>query len=496
MFPYIGLQPIPVHNSSFSLIQFSKSEFLAISLRRHMKVFISHSWKDKTTADMLTQNLSSMVDVWLDIQNLRPGDSITPSIDSALTEMDLVIVLWSVNSAKSDGVAAEITTALRLKKPVIPCRLDETELDPRIREVLAIEMQDYKVGYGRLLSTILPLFAREIDMDLGDALKHVKDLDGVVNYLEDYRNQRGIKGTDTGYWIERVIASCSKAQERLSPELQRTGDAIKVLQRIYDEWNAAGDNRQKLKAVLNKVDRNEHLNPGTFRQVRAMIEQHLERIPFDPKPVDDPSRNQRIKLSDYLSTTASDCRKQVSARLRQGFPAAQLDTISELLCEYICKAPSSLEKLEDIAVESPSRAFFATVGFIGDYIEDPNDLIPESRYGVWGFLDDAWLIHNTFYRLAEAGILDMSQFGLDWPRIAAADRIVLSLLPQPVLQQLSVSMMQFLSFLAAENSGYNPGFSSSGSAYEPFRPQDPAEQEYQVAIDLAFSRAGSAANIW
>ena len=112
-----------------------------------MKVFISHSWKDKATADMLTQNLSSMVDVWLDIQNLRPGDSITPSIDRALAEMDLVIVLWSQNSAKSDGVAAEITTALRLKKPVIPCRIDETELDSRIREVLAIEMQDFMVGY-------------------------------------------------------------------------------------------------------------------------------------------------------------------------------------------------------------------------------------------------------------------------------------------------------------------------------------------------------------
>jgi hypothetical protein len=146
-----------------------------------MKVFISHSWKDKTTADMLTQNLSSMVDVWLDIQNLRPGDSITPSIDSALTEMDLVIVLWSVNSAKSDGVAAEITTALRLKKPVIPCRLDETELDPRLREVLAIEMKDLKVGYGRLLCTLLPLFAREIDLDLGDALRHTKNFDGVIS---------------------------------------------------------------------------------------------------------------------------------------------------------------------------------------------------------------------------------------------------------------------------------------------------------------------------
>ncbi|UCF94659.1 MAG: toll/interleukin-1 receptor domain-containing protein [Desulfobacterales bacterium] len=457
-----------------------------------MKVFISHSWKDKTTADRLAQNLSSMVDVWLDIQNLRPGDSITPIIDRALAEMDLVIVLWSENSAKSDGVAAEITTALRLKKPLIPCRLDETERDPRIREVLAIEMQNFKVGYGRLLITLLPLLARGIDMDLGDALQNAKDFDGVITYLEEYRNKRGIKGSDKDYWIERVIASCAAAQEKVGRELERTGEGIEALQKIYDEWNAAGDDPEKVQALLNNVVKYEHLNPTTFRQVRAMIAQHLERI----KPGRKPAVSASIQLTEKLSTTVSDCRKQISARLRPGFPAAQLDTISELLCEYICKAPSSLEKLEHIAVESTSRAFFATVGFLGDYLENPNDLIPESRYGVWGFLDDAWLIHNTVYRLAEAGIVNINQFDLDWPKIAAADRIVLSLLPPPVLQQLGATMMQFLRFLAAEISGYNPQFFSSGSTYDPFRPYDPAEEERQTAIDLAFSRAGSAANIW
>jgi hypothetical protein len=124
------------------------------------------------------------------------------------------------------------------------------------------------------------------------------------------------------------------------------------------------------------------------------------------------------------------------------------------------------------------------------------NLIPESRYDVWGFLDDAWLTHNTVYRLAEAGILDMNKFELNWPRIAAADRIVLSLLPQMVLQQLSASMMQYLNFLAVENSGYIPKFFSSGSAYDPFWPQDPAEQDVQVTIDDLISMTGSGADIW
>jgi len=464
-----------------------------------MKVFISHSWKDKTTADMLAQDLSSMVDVWLDIQNLRPGDSITSSIDRALAEMDVVIVLWSRNAKQSDGVAAEISTASKLNKRVIPCRLDETKSDARLADVLAIEMQDYKVGYGRLLSTILPLFAKEIDLDLGETPKNLKDFDGVVAYLQEYRNKRGIQGTDKGHWIERIIAAGSKAQERIRNEKDKTGKAIELLQNIHDDWDAAGEDRQKVKTVLARVIANQHLNPRLFAEVRAMIEQHLERIPPYPSSVSSQTDNfqqKRIDLSESLSTTVSDCRQQINARLRPLIPAAQLDTISELLCEYICNAPSSFQLIQRLTAESSSWALHDIVGFITDYIENPNDLIPESRYGICGFLDDACLIHNTVYRLAEAGILDSSRSGLDWPRIAAADRIVLVLLPPPVLAQLNATMMQLLRYLAAENSFYNPPFYASGSTYEPWMNCDSIDQESQAAIELAFSVAGSAANIW
>jgi uncharacterized membrane protein YkvA (DUF1232 family) len=333
-------------------------------------------------------------------------------------------------------------------------------------------------------------------MDFGDAIHYVKDFDGVITYLEEYRNKRGIQGDDKGHWIERVIASCYMAREKVGRELERTGEAINILQKIYDEWNNAGDDPEKLEALLAKVVQNENLNPTTFRQVRAMVEQHLERAKPLKKNEGSDAKNPFVRLTDSLTTTVSDCRKQISERLRQEIPTSQIEIIAELLCEYICNAPSSMEKLEEVALESPSRALFATVGFIGDYLENPNDLIPESRYGVWGFLDDSWLIHNTVYRLIECGIVNINNFELDWQRIAAADRIVLSLLPQSVLHQLNATMLQFLSFLDAEVSNYNPRFFSSGSNYDFFRPYDPVEEERQTAVELAISRAGSAANIW
>lgn len=47
-----------------------------------MKVFISHSWKNKTQGQKITDELKvAGVDLWLDANNLLPGQLIQESID-------------------------------------------------------------------------------------------------------------------------------------------------------------------------------------------------------------------------------------------------------------------------------------------------------------------------------------------------------------------------------------------------------------------------------
>src|ERR671919_1719014 len=91
-----------------------------------MKIFISHSWRNKTAAQLIAESLQGSADVWLDIRRLKAGDPIQPVIDDALAQMDAVVVLWSMDAARSDGVAAELATAVRLRKRILPVVLDDT----------------------------------------------------------------------------------------------------------------------------------------------------------------------------------------------------------------------------------------------------------------------------------------------------------------------------------------------------------------------------------
>ena len=60
-----------------------------------MKVLVSHSWHNKNTAQIIAESLEEVAEVWLDIRNLKPGDVIQPTIDQAMEDVEVVLVLWS-----------------------------------------------------------------------------------------------------------------------------------------------------------------------------------------------------------------------------------------------------------------------------------------------------------------------------------------------------------------------------------------------------------------
>src|SRR5437016_932653 len=102
-----------------------------------MKVFISHCWMNKDTAQVIADALKNDAEVWLDIQHLKAGDAIQPIIDKDMESMDVVLVLWSKAAAGSAGVDAEIRTAVRLKKKVLPVLLKEPAIKPGEPELAA-----------------------------------------------------------------------------------------------------------------------------------------------------------------------------------------------------------------------------------------------------------------------------------------------------------------------------------------------------------------------
>src|SRR5687767_7605599 len=117
-----------------------------------MRVFISHSSKDKSAVEALAHALRERgFDVWLDKWEFGPGDSIVASINDGLEQAQAGLIVFSQHTRESRWVDAEVAylTFARIEegKVLIPVVLGEDAWVPpllrplvrrRIEEVDAI----------------------------------------------------------------------------------------------------------------------------------------------------------------------------------------------------------------------------------------------------------------------------------------------------------------------------------------------------------------------
>lgn len=76
-----------------------------------MRIFISHAWEDKPLALALAK-LPDFVDVWVDVRELLGGQTLDPTILSAIEDSHVFIVLLSHTSIAKAWVAKETEWAL------------------------------------------------------------------------------------------------------------------------------------------------------------------------------------------------------------------------------------------------------------------------------------------------------------------------------------------------------------------------------------------------
>jgi len=119
------------------------------------KLFISHSWENKPIARKLTEDLGSSHQVWIDHVELHGGDPLLLEIQRAIENCGSLILLWSAPAKASRNVRIEWESALMVPKTVIPCRLDDTELELFLKRLLWIDFRDsYDTGLSKLRDSI------------------------------------------------------------------------------------------------------------------------------------------------------------------------------------------------------------------------------------------------------------------------------------------------------------------------------------------------------
>lgn len=437
-----------------------------------MQIFISHSWRNKTFADKLSRDLEGAVDIWIDHQQTKPGEEIGADIKEGLASSDLVVLVWSQHAKASKWVAQEIGYALKKGIPVIPCLVDKTPLPESLKTTLAIPFEDYSQGFGRLNLALFKGAAAEMGLDVSELSDQLNDWDGVVDYLNNYRQENEVSG-DAAYWIERMLAVTNAARAGGDVFLKEQEAAVGYVKSLMERIDVAKNDPAALREILYEVIRNEQQAPQLLGQVRVTLEQMLDTFPTEAQATGQAEEAasqqpvQEVRAATPANTPA-DPRDQLRQQLQGRVPDQDVEQVTEILYYYNESAANVLNALSTIAQSRSSAAGVAVVQDLQAYLQNPDDLLPENSYGYFGYIDDAWLIHNTAWRLVEAGVIAAEAFPVNWQHIQMGDLLARTLLPPVALGQLENILMQYLNLIAAEIQAYQPQFVQGGGGYHPY----------------------------
>ena len=162
-------------------------------------VFLSYSTKDHFFAELAGIKLGeSAVNLWRDQEQLRAGADWRNGIERGISESIAVIVALSSNSADSSYVTFEWAYGLGKGKPVIPIKLNECSVHPRLE---TIQYLDFSVPgalpWASLIERIREIEAEvtpDEDINAGEATAAsapgpIQDI--TVKAILAYLNQRG-----------------------------------------------------------------------------------------------------------------------------------------------------------------------------------------------------------------------------------------------------------------------------------------------------------------
>lgn len=426
-----------------------------------MNVFISHAWRDKTAAQRIADALRNGAEVWLDVQRLKPGDDIQAVIDHALEGMDVVVVLWSHAAADSKGVEAEIRTAVRLKKKILPVLLDEAPPHELLRDLYGINFRlDEPGGVFRVQTAILRLMVERAGMDAeaAAALNQLTTMEGFYQYVQEFRNRKEIGGEDSAEWALRMMEQGTQAFQATAALRDQVGGMLDYLQGIMARVEAAGDDAAAIRSILDEVVADPRSQSRELQVLANSIRARLSAL----EQAGQPPRAWQSDAADAGRQFAERVERQAGAPAQPAPAAAPADPAQQaalaLIQAYVQEAPQALQRFSQAAAVLPSQALRQVSVVLNAYLSNPHDLVPDQQHGLLGLADDAWLIHNTIYRCVEAGLFAADVAGVDWSMVVQADTMVVRLLPPPIRATLEQLLMSFMQAIALEQASYQPGF--------------------------------------
>jgi TolB-like protein/Tfp pilus assembly protein PilF len=127
-----------------------------------VKVFISHSSKDREIADAICRHLESMgVSCWIAPRDIEPGADWTQGILQGIASSRLFVLVFSRHANDSEHVQREVGRACSLHLPVLPFRTEAVE--PRNRLEYFLQTVHWFDATTAPLERHLPVLAERVE---------------------------------------------------------------------------------------------------------------------------------------------------------------------------------------------------------------------------------------------------------------------------------------------------------------------------------------------
>lgn len=121
-----------------------------------MQIFISYAHSDRPYVQDLVRDLEETgVEVWIDFNNIKPGEDWDKSVEAALKVCDAMILVLTPRSVESQNVRPEWSYFLELNKPIYPILVEPCDIPFRLRLHHYVDFQgDRDYAFKQLLRTI------------------------------------------------------------------------------------------------------------------------------------------------------------------------------------------------------------------------------------------------------------------------------------------------------------------------------------------------------
>ncbi len=200
-------------------------------------VFLSYSTKDFFFAELAAIKLAeAQISMWRDKNALVAGMDWRQGIELGITNAQVILVALSSNSAESSYVTYEWAYAIGKGKPVIPLKLTECKVHPKLETIQFLDFSNANALPWELLIERIKEIEVDKDQDiigpLQEPVSTASPDDILVKSILGYLNQRGYQ-----------MASFDRIRRRIDEKItdEQLQDVIKNNSSIFRKAYLKGD---------------------------------------------------------------------------------------------------------------------------------------------------------------------------------------------------------------------------------------------------------------